>query len=151
MRGIISPIDSTKTVLPSQTPSTVTSPVIETPKFIPTTPFPTQSTSSVNTISPDATTAVSTYFWLSQRLVTDTDLDGKDGFELDIMRNSIFASHGRRFDTPEIQDYFNKQPWYRPIYSPKAFPPKLLSKLEQQNVEYISKYQDRYGLRYFKK
>ncbi|MEH2433743.1 MAG: YARHG domain-containing protein [Nostoc sp.] len=140
-----------KTVLPSQTPSTGTSPVIETPKFIPTTPSPTQSTSSVKTISPDATTAVSTYFWLSQRLITDTDLDGKDGFELDIMRNSIFASHGRRFDTPEIQDYFNKQPWYRPIYSPKAFPPKLLSKLEQQNVEYISKYQDRYGLRYFKK
>ncbi|MDZ8222469.1 protein kinase domain-containing protein [Nostoc sp. ChiVER01] len=136
-----------KTVLPSQTPSTVTSPVIETPKFIPTTPFPTQSI----TISPDATTPVSTYFWLSQRLVTDTDLDGKDGFELDIMRNSIFANHGRRFDTPEIQDYFNKQPWYHPIYSPQAFPPKLLSKLEQQNVEYISKYQDRYGLRYFKK
>lgn len=137
-----------KTVLPSQTPSTVTSPVIETPKFIPTTPFPTQSTSSLNA---DATTAVSTYFWLSQRLVTDTDLDGKDGFELDIMRNSIFASHGRRFDTPELQDYFNKQPWYRPIYSPKAFTLKLLSKLEQQNVEYISKYQDRYDLRYFKK
>ena len=78
-------------------------------------------------------------------------MDGKDGFELDIMRNSIFANHGRRFDTPELQDYFNKQPWYRPIYSPKVFPPKLLSKLEQQNVEYISKYQDRYGLRYFKK
>ncbi|MCC5605611.1 hypothetical protein LC612_02080 [Nostoc sp. CHAB 5834] len=32
-----------------------------------------------------------------------------------------------------------------------AFPPKLLSKLEQQNIEYISKYQDRYSLRYFKK
>ncbi|MEH2247147.1 YARHG domain-containing protein [Nostoc sp.] len=67
------------------------------------------------------------------------------------MRNSIFASHGRRFDTPELQDYFNNQPWYRPIYLAKAFPPKLLSKLEQQNVEYISKSQDRYGLRYFKK
>ncbi|MEH1844507.1 MAG: YARHG domain-containing protein [Nostoc sp.] len=34
-------------------------------------------------------------------------MDGKDGFELDIMRNSIFASHGRRFDTPELQDHFN--------------------------------------------
>ena len=141
-----------KTVLPSQTPSTVTSPVIETPKFIPTTPsVPTQSTPTPTTsISPIATT-VNNYFWLSQRLVTDADLDGKDGFELDIMRNSIFASHGRRFDTPELQYYFNNQPWYRPIYLPKAFPPKLLSKLEQQNVEYISKYQARYGLRYFKK
>ncbi|MBD2564165.1 MULTISPECIES: protein kinase domain-containing protein [Nostoc] len=142
-----------KTVLPSETPSTVTSPVIETPTLTLNSPsVPTQSIpSSTTSISPDATAAINTYFWLSQRLITDTDLDGKDGFELDIMRNSIFASHGRRFDTPELQDYFNKQPWYRPIYSPKAFPPKLLSKLEQQNVEYISKYQDRYGLRYFKK
>ncbi|MBN3894579.1 MAG: YARHG domain-containing protein [Nostoc sp. NOS(2021)] len=142
-----------KTVLPSETPSTVTSPVIETPKFTPTIPsVPTQSPSTPTTsIPPVNTTAVNNYFWLSQRLVTDTDLDRKDGFELDIMRNSIFARHGRRFDTPELQDYFNKQPWYRPIYSPKAFPPKLLSKLEQQNVDYISKYQDRYGLIYFKK
>ncbi|MEA5623351.1 protein kinase domain-containing protein [Nostoc sp. UHCC 0251] len=146
-----SPAD--KTALPSQTPLTVTSPLIETPKLTPTTPsVPAESTPNPTTlISPVATTAINNYFWLSQKLVTDTDLDGKNGFELDIMRNSIFASHGRRFDTPEIQDYFNKQPWYRPIYSPKAFPPKLLSKLEQQNVEYISKYQDRYGLRYFKK
>lgn len=142
-----------KTVLPSETPSIVTSPVIETPKFIPTTPsVATQSTPKPTIlISPAATTAVNNYFWLSQRLVTDADLDGKDGFELDIMRNSIFASHGRRFDTPELQDYFNNQPWYHPIYSPKAFPLKLLSKLEQRNVDYISKYQDRYSLRYFNK
>ncbi|MEH1970789.1 protein kinase domain-containing protein [Nostoc sp.] len=142
-----------KAVLPSQTPSNVTNPVIETPIFTPTTPsFPTQSTpSSTTSIPPVDTTAVNNYFWLSQRLVTDTDLDGKNGFELDIMRNSIFASHGRRFDTPELQNYFNNQSWYRPIYLPKAFPPKLLSKLEQQNVKYINKYQDHYGLRYFKK
>ncbi|MBD2513494.1 YARHG domain-containing protein [Nostoc sp. FACHB-973] len=141
-----------KTVLPSETPSTVPSPIIETPKFTPTPSIPTQSTPSPTPlITPDDNTTVNTYFWLSQRPVTDADLDGKSGFELDIMRNSIFASHGRRFDTPQLQDYFNNQPWYRPIYSPKEFSPKLLSRLEQQNVEYINKYQDRYGLRYFKK
>ncbi|ACC80563.1 protein kinase domain-containing protein [Nostoc punctiforme] len=156
-----------KTVLPSETPSNVTSPVRETPKFIPTTSsVPTQTpsaptqTPSVTTqitpapttsIPPVGTTTANTYLWLSQRLVNDADLDGKDGFELDIMRNSIFASHGRRFDTPGLQDYFDNLPWYKPIYSPKAFPSKLLSKLEQQNIEYINKYQERYGLRYFKK
>ncbi|BAY75956.1 serine/threonine protein kinase [Nostoc linckia NIES-25] len=140
-----------KTVSPSPTPSTVPSPVIETPKFTPTPSITTEFTPSPTPlITPDNTT-VNTFFWLTQRRVTDADLDGKSGFELDIMRNSIFASHGRRFDTPELQDYFNNQPWYRPIYSPKEFSPKLLSKLEQQNVDYISKYQDRYGLRYFKK
>ncbi|MEH2034545.1 MAG: YARHG domain-containing protein [Nostoc sp.] len=142
-----------KAVLPSETPSTITSPVIETPKFTPTPPsVPTQSIpSSTTSISPVDTTAVNNYFWLSQRLVTDADLNGKKGWELDIMRNSIFASHGRRFDTPELQNYFNNQSWYNPIYSAKEFPLTLLSKLEQQNVEYINKYQDRYGLRYFKK
>ena len=135
------------TVLPLETPSTVPSPVIETPKFTPTT----QSTPSSTSVPPVDPTAVNNYFWLSQRLVTDADLDGKNGFELDIMRNSIFAVHGRRFDTAELQNYFNNQSWYRPIYSPETFPPKLLSKLEQQNVEYVNKYQDRNGLRYFKK
>ncbi|MHC5597690.1 MAG: protein kinase domain-containing protein [Nostoc sp.] len=135
------------TVLPSETPSTVTTPIIESPKFTPTT----QSTPSSTSVPPVDPTAVNNYFWLSQRLVTDADLDGKNGFELDIMRNSIFAVHGRRFDTAELQNYFDNQSWYRPRYSPDTFPLKLLSKLDQQNVEYINKYQDRNGLRYFKK
>ena len=140
-----------KTVLPSETPSNVTSPVIETPTLRPTTPsVPTQSPSSTRSIPPVDTRTLNNYFWLSQRLVTDADLDGKSGFELDIMRNSIFASHGRRFDNIELQNYFNNQLWYRPIYSPKTFPAKLLTKLEQQNVEHISKYQVKTGLRYFK-
>ncbi|MEH2219742.1 MAG: YARHG domain-containing protein [Nostoc sp.] len=141
-----------KTVLPSETPSAIASPVIETP-IIPTNPsVPTQSTPSPATsISPVATTTVNNYFWLSERLVTDADLEGKDGFDLDIMRNSIFAQHGRRFDTPGLQDYFDKQPWYNPIYSTKSFPANSLSKLEQKNVDYIDKYQNRSGLRYFKK
>ncbi|MBE8970115.1 YARHG domain-containing protein [Nostocales cyanobacterium LEGE 12452] len=140
-----------KTVLPSETPSNVTSPVIKTPTFTPTTPsVPTQSPSSDTSIPPVDTITLNNYLWLSKRLVTDADLDGKSGFELDIMRNSIFASYGRRFDNVELQNYFNNQPWYHPIYSPKTFPAKLLTKLEQQNVEYISKYQVNTGLRYFK-
>ncbi|MEH2130492.1 MAG: YARHG domain-containing protein [Nostoc sp.] len=135
------------TVLPSETPSTVTSPVIESPKFTSTT----QSAPSSTSVPPGDPTAVNNYFWLSQRLVTDADLDRKSGFQLDIMRNSIFAVHGRRFDTAELQNYFNNQSWYSPIYSPETFPLKSLSKFEQQNVEYINKYQDRKGLRYFKK
>ncbi|WP_413171593.1 protein kinase domain-containing protein [Anabaena azotica] len=91
------------------------------------------------------------YLWLSERRVTEADLAGKSGYELDIMRNTIFAVHGRRFDTPGLQDYFNQQSWYNPRYSPKQFPVNLLSKLEMENVEYISKYQDRNNLRYFKK
>ncbi|MBW4575908.1 MAG: YARHG domain-containing protein [Aphanothece sp. CMT-3BRIN-NPC111] len=88
------------------------------------------------------------YSWLSQRLVTDADLRGKNAFELDIMRNSIFARHGRRFQSKDLQEYFDRQPWYRPRYSPEEFPDSLLSPLELQNAVYILGYQKRYGLRW---
>ncbi|MFH7025912.1 MAG: YARHG domain-containing protein [Heteroscytonema crispum UTEX LB 1556] len=114
-------------------------------------------TDSPPTTRPTATppvviTTVNDYSWLSQRNVTDADLNGKNGFDLDIMRNSIYARLGRRFETPALQEYFNKQPWYRPRYSPQEFDKlKLLSNLEMKNALYIDAYQDRYNLRYFKK
>jgi serine/threonine protein kinase len=91
------------------------------------------------------------YLWLSERQVTETDLAGKSGYELDIMRNTIFAIHGRKFTTPGVQDYFNQQSWYKPEYSPDQFPMSLLSRLEIENAEYINQYQERYNLRHFKK
>ncbi len=87
------------------------------------------------------------YSWLDNRAVTDADLIGKRAFELDIMRNSIFARHGRRFKNGALQSYFNSQPWYRPIYSPDDFPDSLLSPLEQDNAAYILEYQNRHGLK----
>ncbi|OUL23150.1 serine/threonine protein kinase [Nostoc sp. RF31YmG] len=153
---------TTPTPTPTPTSSTVTSQITESPTISPSLiqqptskpqaiATPTFS-SSINTYTtPPNNATANDYSWLSQRLVTDTDLQGKDGFELDIMRNWVFAIHGRQFDTQGLQDYFNHQSWYQPQYSPKEFPNKLLSKLERQNVEYIDKYQDRYNLRYFKK
>lgn len=91
------------------------------------------------------------YSWLSKRLVKDTDLDDKNAFELDVMRNSIFARHGRRFQTPGLQEYFDAQPWYTPKYKPQDFPENLLSDVEMQNVIFIAKYQYRYNKRYFPK
>ncbi len=141
--------------LPTVTPSVMTTPLIIQSSV----PSPTVPPQIVETPQPIIQSPISTnnstqsdnYFWLSQRRVTNADLDGKDGFTLDIMRNSIFARYGRRFDTPGLQDYFNNQPWYSAKYSPKEFPLKLLSKLEQQNVDDIAKYQNTYNLRYFKK
>lgn len=87
------------------------------------------------------------YSWLAYKSVTDADLAGKSAFELDVIRNSIFARHGRQFVNQELQNYFNNQPWYRPIYSPKAFPNNLLSDLERKNAAYILQYQNKNGLR----
>lgn len=89
------------------------------------------------------------YTWLSQKLVNDVDLQGKTAYELDIMRNSIFARYGRRFQTPGIQAYFDRQSWYQARYAPSEFPTKLLSFIENKNVGRIENYQTRSNLRYF--
>ncbi|AFY50322.1 serine/threonine protein kinase [Nostoc sp. PCC 7524] len=169
------PIANQKTASSIAT-SNINSPMVETPAV--TTPPVVTTTSSVSKVAqpqplpprpldhrenrpprirkplyppPDLPTSTNNYFWLSERAVTDADLQGKTGFELDIMRNTIFALHGRRFENPGIQDYFNNQPWYQPQYSAKDFPIKLLSNLEMRNAAYIARYQDIYKLRHFKK
>lgn len=133
--------------------ATATSQVIKTPQSTLTNQsFPTPFTPSSPETLPITATPENDYFWLSQRAVTDKDLDGKDGLELDIMRNWVFAYHGRRFANPGLQSYFVRKSWYRPLYSPNEFDQlSLLTALEQQNTEYIAAYQDRHHLRYFKK
>ncbi|NET02246.1 MAG: YARHG domain-containing protein [Sphaerospermopsis sp. SIO1G1] len=91
------------------------------------------------------------YAWLSQRRVTTADLVDKSSYDLDIMRNTIFAVHGRKFETPGLQAYFNQQSWYDARYSPQNFPVSLLSSLEIKNAEFIAQYQDVNNLRHFKK
>ena len=121
------------------------------PAFQSNTSTPIQQSDTISQIPQTPKLNLDDYSWISQRLVKNADLDGKNGFELDIMRNSIFARHGRRFRTIELQKYFDAQPWYRPQYLPENFPIKLLSDLEMQNVEFIARYQDRYNKRYFPK
>ena len=75
------------------------------------------------------------YLFLSERAIGDQDLANKSAFELDIMRNEVFARYGRRFKDPELQSYFNMQPWYKPIYEHDKFPEDLLTTTEIKNVQ----------------
>jgi hypothetical protein len=59
------------------------------------------------------------------------------------MRNEVFARYGRRFQSPELQSYFNSQPWYRPMYAPEKFPEEVLTPTELHNVQYIRDFQIR--------
>lgn len=36
--------------------------------------------------------------------------------ELRLARNEIFARHGYRFKSADLKQYFEKQPWYKPLY-----------------------------------
>ena len=53
---------------------------------------------------------------------------------LRIMRNAIMARNGYRFQSKDLQDYFGKEPWYKPAASNDNI---KLSFIEQLNVELI--------------
>ena len=53
---------------------------------------------------------------------------------LRIMRNSILARNGYRFQSKDLQEYFGKEPWYKPAASNDNV---RLSFIEQLNVELI--------------
>lgn len=74
--------------------------------------------------------------------LTESDLTGKTPWKLTIMRNEIYARHGRPFKREDLQDYFNKKPWYRvdPNYTDSR-----LNEYERKNVVFIKEYQKRYG------
>ncbi|KOP24245.1 hypothetical protein AMR41_21890 [Hapalosiphon sp. MRB220] len=76
-----------------------------------------------------------------QRLLTSADLKGFSGKELTLMRNEIYARHGRRFKEQKLQSHFESQSWYQPRYSPTEFPDSALSQIELKNAIMIREYQ----------
>lgn len=81
--------------------------------------------------------------WTSSRRVTDGDLRGYSNWQLTLMRNEIYARHGRPFDNANVRAHFARQGWYRPR---SGFSESWLSSLEQSNAAAIRNYQTRvYG------
>ena len=79
----------------------------------------------------------------SQRRVRDSDMQQYSNWVLTLMRNEIYARHGRTFQNQRIRAYFNNQSWYRPTSS---FRESWLNSTEKQNAARILSYQQRrYG------
>jgi hypothetical protein len=66
--------------------------------------------------------------------LTDTLLRGVSLYELRVIRNELYARHGRRFETPWLRDYFKNEPWYTPRAS---FTIAELSETEKENIKVI--------------
>jgi len=79
----------------------------------------------------------------SLRPLTEAELQGKSTRELTLMRNEIYAVHGRSFNRKELREYFSRQPWYKP--NPN-YHEGLLSSIERKNAAFILAYQRKHGL-----
>ena len=77
--------------------------------------------------------------WLSTRYATDADLRGCDLGQLRVLRNSIYARHGRLFQDANLRSYFNAQSWYNGYR--KEIPAGELNKFEKYNISFIQKYE----------
>ncbi len=66
--------------------------------------------------------------------LTQAAIENKSIHELWLMRNSIFAKHGRPFKTYELHAIFMKQSWYKP--NPE-YDKSMLSANDVHNVDFI--------------
>ncbi len=73
----------------------------------------------------------------SERLLTDADIAGLSSWELKVARNEIYARHGRRFNSAELQNHFNSCDWYSGTVAPGDFTDGMLSATELANVQFL--------------
>lgn len=78
------------------------------------------------------------YDWLSSSYVSADDLRYKTGSDLRIMRNYIFARHGYKFKSKDLQQYFAQYPWYEPLYNDVS---SRLNKIEKENIQTIKSWE----------
>lgn len=74
------------------------------------------------------------------KLITEKMLHGLSLHELRLLRNEIYARHGRIFKTLWIQQYFGFQPWYDPK---EDFKDEELTGPDKTNVETIVAYENK--------
>jgi hypothetical protein len=74
------------------------------------------------------------------KLISETMLRGLSLHELRLLRNEIYARHGRIFKTMWIQQYFGGQPWYDPKEDLKD---EEISGTDKTNIETIVAYENK--------
>lgn len=78
-------------------------------------------------------------YWQSRPL-TSRRLGVHSGAEWRVLRSEVEAIHGKRFNEPWLQQYFDERYWYKAAAS---YDPKQLSAIEQKNLETIALAQKR--------
>lgn len=71
------------------------------------------------------------------RLLTEADIAGMTSAELRLARNEIYARHGRRFSSQDLQSWFDSCSWYEGTIAPAEFDEGVLSSIEMQNAAFL--------------
>jgi len=78
--------------------------------------------------------------FFENKALSEQMLHGLSLHELRLLRNEIYARHGRSFKATWLQQYFDGQPWYQ---FDENFKDEQLTGANKQNVELIVNYENR--------
>lgn len=81
------------------------------------------------------------------RYLTEEDLAGFTAEQCRIARNEIYARHGRRFEDPALQRYFDSLSWYDGTIEPADFNENVFNSYERANCSLIVDYEREHGYR----
>lgn len=74
----------------------------------------------------------------STSYLSESDIAGLSSSQLRLARNEIYARHGRRFNSSDLQSYFDAQSWYSGTVSADSFNEDILSSVEKSNIDFIA-------------
>lgn len=83
---------------------------------------------------PDHLRSAEGYLVPSDTVMNASDLEGKSKAELRVMRNEVFARHGRIFRSPDLDAFFSGKSWYNRNAS---YSDELLTDVDRANVRII--------------
>lgn len=79
-------------------------------------------------------------FSLLDKKLKKSDLENLDAAQLRLMRNAVYARHGRTFKSIDLQSLWECYTWYKknPNYTDE-----LLTEIDKYNIELIKSYENR--------
>lgn len=75
----------------------------------------------------------------SSRYLTKSDLSSLTATQLKRARNEIYARHGRIFEDPDLQAYFESQSWYHGTIKAADFDYSVMNDFEVENAKLMKK------------
>lgn len=78
----------------------------------------------------------------AERYLTEAEVSNLSLQELKYARNEIYARRGRKFDSAELQNYFNSKSWYEPRIEAEDFSEDCFNDYEWENLKLLVKMED---------
>lgn len=78
---------------------------------------------------------------LSEVRLSEADLADLSKEDLEIMRNSIYARYGYRFNRADLLEYFSRYSWYSPTTNDMESIYNRMNDNEKYNIEFIKKHE----------